>query len=396
MAQFDTRVTISDLIARIKMLSTYQRAIDQNKLAVDPIQAAAIKALYRRQVQLRERSQRTKPVSGLYLYGRVGRGKTMVMDLFFETLPSKRKLRLHFHHFMAQLHHKLNQLQGQINPLDQVADDIAAQFDVICFDEFFVSDIADAMLLGGVFSALHQRNIMIIATSNTVPDRLYEGGLARDRFLPAIALIKEHLEVFSLDGDLDYRTQQTTTNSVYFENNSHGFNAYCDSLELEEAHLSLKIYGRDLAVIGESARAIWFDFMALCDGPRSQNDYMKLADSYDVIVISDVLQMGGVIEEVTVAKGIEDGDTNYKLTPAAAVQIGYLDDCARRFIALVDEFYDRHKLLVIDAPCAISALYRGGRVTKAFERTVSRLTQMQSLAYQNKVGQFNNTIFTLA
>ncbi|MGB1299368.1 MAG: cell division protein ZapE [Psychrobium sp.] len=396
MAQFDTRVTISDLIARIKMLSTYQRAIDQNKLAVDPIQAAAIKALYRRQVQLRERSQRTKPVSGLYLYGRVGRGKTMVMDLFFETLPSKRKLRLHFHHFMAQLHHKLNQLQGQINPLDQVADDIAAQFDVICFDEFFVSDIADAMLLGGVFSALHQRNIMIIATSNTVPDRLYEGGLARDRFLPAIALIKEHLEVFSLDGDLDYRTQQTTTNSVYFENNSHGFNAYCDSLELEEAHHSLKIYGRDLAVIGESARAIWFDFMALCDGPRSQNDYMKLADSYDVIVLSDVLQMGGVIEEVTVAKGIEDGDTNYKLTPAAAVQIGYLDDCARRFIALVDEFYDRHKLLIIDAPCAINALYRGGRVTKAFERTVSRLTQMQSLAYQNKVGQLNNTIFTLA
>ncbi|MCG7531820.1 AFG1 family ATPase [Psychrobium sp. MM17-31] len=373
------------------MLTRYQAAVKAEQLTFDAIQLAAITALDERQKSLACRD----PINGLYLYGRVGRGKTMVMDMFFDTLPSKRKLRLHFHHFMAQLHHKLNQLQGQVNPLEQVADDLAAQFDVICFDEFFVADIADAMLLGGVFSALHQRNIMIIATSNTVPDKLYEGGLARDRFLPAIALIKQHLEIFSLDGELDYRTQQTATNSVYFENDSHGFSAYCYSLELEKTNHSVNIYGRDLSVIGESAKTIWFDFMALCDGPRSQNDYMKLADSYDVIVLSDVLQMGGVIEEVTVAKGIEDGDTNYKLTPAAAVQIGYLDDCARRFIALVDEFYDRNKLLVIDAPCAIGALYRGGRVTKAFERTVSRLTQMQSQAYQDKVGQLNNTIFTL-
>ncbi|MGB0835956.1 MAG: cell division protein ZapE, partial [Psychrobium sp.] len=341
------------------MLTRYQAAVKADQLSFDAIQLSAVTALDERQKSLACRV----PINGLYLYGRVGRGKTMVMDMFFDTLPSNRKLRLHFHHFMAQLHHKLNQLQGQINPLELVADDLAAQFDVICFDEFFVADIADAMLLGGVFSALHQRNIMIVATSNTVPDKLYEGGLARDRFLPAINLIKEHLEVFSLDGELDYRTQQTATNSVYFENDSHGFSAYCNILKLEKTNHSVNIYGRDLSVIGENDNTIWFDFMALCDGPRSQNDYMILADNYDVIVLSDVLQMGGVIEEVTVAKGIEDGDTNYKLTPAAAVQIGYLDDCARRFIALVDEFYDRHKLLVIDAPCAIGALYRGGRVT---------------------------------
>jgi cell division protein ZapE len=364
------------------MLSSYQQRLQSGELTVDVIQERAVDELVKRQQALKNNVS----LRGLYLHGRVGRGKTLLMDMFFDTLSTKRKIRLHFHHFMYLLHQKLNAIQGQVNPLEQVASELAKQVDVVCFDEFFVNDIADAMLLGGVFNALHKHNIMIVTTSNTAPDNLYEGGLARDRFTPTITLIKAHLTYFSLDGDVDYRTTFTKYNPLYFVNDKPAFDQERHRLAIEENHQSITILSRDIATRGKSNNVLWFDFMTLCDGPRSQNDYIHLADSYDIILISDVVQLGGKIVIDLMVKGTEDGDTNYLITPASPVEIGHLDDCARRLIALVDEFYDRHKLLIIDADCALEALYQGGRVVKAFERTVSRLTEMQSIDYQAKVG----------
>lgn len=368
------------------MLPSYQQRLKTGELVVDTIQKQAVEELAKRQAALRN----NQPCRGLYLHGRVGRGKTLLMDMFFDTLDTERKIRLHFHHFMYLLHQKLNAIQGEVNPLERVARELAKQVDVVCFDEFFVNDIADAMLLGGVFNALHQYNIMIVTTSNTAPENLYEGGLARDRFLPTIELIKNDLSYFSLDGDIDYRTTFTNYSSLYFVNNKPSFMNQCDSFNIDKTSTTITVLHRDIEILGHSNTAVWFDFMRLCDGPRSQNDYIHLADTYDVILISDVVQLGGKVVVNAMTKGTEDGDTNYLITPASPVEIGHLDDCARRFIALVDEFYDRQKLLVIDANCKLNDLYQGGRVVKAFDRTISRLTEMQSVDYQQKVGGENH------
>ena len=368
------------------MLSSYQQRLKNRELAVDTLQLQAVEELEKRQVALHN----NEVCRGLYLHGRVGRGKTLLMDMFFDTLTTDRKIRLHFHHFMYLLHQKLNAIQGEVNPLERIARELAKQVDVVCFDEFFVNDIADAMLLGGVFNALHQHNIMIVTTSNTAPDNLYEGGLARDRFIPTIKLIKKHLSYFSLDGDIDYRTTFTNYCSLYFVNNQPNFMKQCDVFNIDKISTTISILHRDIEILGKSNTAVWFDFMSLCDGPRSQNDYINLADTYHVILISGVIQLGGKVVVNPMTKGTEDGDTNYLITPASPVEIGHLDDCARRFIALVDEFYDRQKLLVIDANCQLNDLYQGGRVVKAFERTISRLTEMQSVDYQKKVGSTNH------
>lgn len=371
------------------MLAAYQQLLDTGKLAVDPIQNQAVEALSLRQQALENQTES----HGLYLHGRVGRGKTLLMDLFYDTLTTQRKVRLHFHHFMYLLHQQLNAIAGQVNPLEKIAEELAAKVDVVCFDEFFVTDIADAMLLGGIFNALHQHRIMIVTTSNTAPDNLYEGGLARDRFLPTIGLIKQHLESFSLDGDIDYRTQFTQYNSLFFVDNKSAFNEKLHQHSLSFHRNSILIHGREISNIGQSDNGIHFDFMAICDGPRSQNDYIELANQFDVIALSNVVQLGGKVVLNPMTKGTEDEDTNYLITPAAPVEMGHLDDCARRFIALVDEFYDRHKLIIIDAQCELIALYQGGRVAKSFERTVSRLTEMQSVDYQAKVGQKSHSLF---
>jgi len=373
------------------LTENYQSLLTQGNLVADPLQQQAVTLLELRSAAISGHL----PCHGLYLHGRVGRGKTLLMDMFFESLATKSKLRLHFHHFMFLIHQKLKQIQGTVNPLEHIARELASQARVICFDEFFVNDIADAMLLGGIFNALHRHRVMIVATSNTAPDELYAGGLARDRFLPTITLIKQHLEYYSLDGELDYRTTFTQYNWVYFKPRSADFIDYLQRHNLDQCiPSSINLFNRELLVKGHNKKTIWFDFFALCDGPRSQNDYILLADSYDILVLSDVVQLGGKVEQFKQVKGTEDGDTNYLITPASDIEVGQLDDCARRLIALVDEFYDRNKLVVISSDIPMLSLYQGGRVAAQFARTYSRLTEMQSVDYQQRVA--NNSANTAA
>jgi cell division protein ZapE len=300
------------------------------------------------------------PVKGLYFWGGVGRGKTYLMDAFYDALPFEQKMRAHFHRFMRRVHHELKQLEGEKNPLDKVADRIAAEARVICFDEFFVSDITDAMILGGLFERLFRRGVSLVATSNIVPDGLYKDGLQRARFLPAIALLNQHTEVVNVDGGIDYRLRALEQAELYHwpldPEADISLGRSFDSLNPDEEHSELNtainIEGRDIPVRQVSDDVAWFEFEALCDGPRSQNDYIELAREFHAVLISNVPRMG-------VAS----------------------DDMARRFINLVDEFYDRNVKLVLSAEVSLDELYAGGRLDFEFERTQSRLLEMQSHDY---------------
>ncbi len=299
-----------------------------------------------------------KPCRGLYFWGGVGRGKTYLMDTFFEALPFSQKMRLHFHRFMRRVHQELRTLKDQKNPLDIVADRLAKETRVLCFDEFFVSDIADAMILGSLMEKLFARGVSLVATSNIVPDRLYENGLQRERFLPAIAVLKASVDVVNVDSGTDYRLRTLEQAELYHWPLSstvdatlvNSFAALSNSAGREQ--VELEVEGRIIRARREAEGIVWFDFAALCDGPRSQNDYIDLASEYHTVLLSNVPALH---------KGI--------------------DDQVRRFINLVDEFYDRNVKLVISAEKPLESLYSGGRLTFEFQRTQSRLLEMQSHEY---------------
>lgn len=311
-----------------------------------------------RRVVGRLRPAPVEPVRGAYFWGGVGRGKTYLMDLFFETLPFEQKLRAHFHRFMQRVHRELKALAGQKNPLELVADRLAAETRVICFDEFFVTDITDAMILGTLFEQLFARGVTLVATSNIVPDELYKDGLQRARFLPAIALIKQHTEVVNVDGGVDYRLRTLEQAELYHwpldaaaeESLRRSFEALAP--EPGRADVELEVEGRPLRARRIADDVVWFDFRELCDGPRSQNDYIELARDYHAVLVGQVPQLGAD-----------------------------KDDQARRFINLVDEFYDRGVKLVLAAAVPLEQLYAGGRLAFEFERTRSRLLEMQSHEY---------------
>lgn len=303
-------------------------------------------------------AEEREPIKGLYFWGGVGRGKTYLMDTFFESLPFERKMRAHFHRFMRRVHGDLKELSGEKNPLTVIADKIAREARVICFDEFFVSDITDAMILAGLFEQLFARNVVLVATSNIVPEELYRDGLQRARFLPAIDLIKKHTKVVNVDGGVDYRLRTLEQAELYHS----PLDAQAD-IGLEDsfrklspepglANVALDVEGRPITARYVADDVVWFDFKALCDGPRSQNDYIELARIYHAVLVSDIPQMS--------SKN---------------------DDQARRFINMVDEFYDRHVKLVLSAAVPLEQLYAGGRLDFEFQRTVSRLLEMQSHDY---------------
>ena len=299
-----------------------------------------------------------EPVKGLYLWGGVGRGKTYLMDTFYDCLPFERKLRVHFHRFMQRVHKELTGLEETSDPLLTIADQLAAEARVICFDEFFVSDIADAMILGGLMEALFEREVSLVATSNIVPDELYMNGLQRQRFLPVIDLVKLHTRVLNVDAGVDYRLRALERAELYH----WPLDAEAE-LSLKRSFESLvpepgkswervEINGRYLSSRWVADDVIWFEFAELCDGPRSQNDYIELARIYHAVLLANVPQMGR-----------------------------RTDDQARRFINMVDEFYDRNVKLVLSAEVALEQLYSGGSLEFEFQRTISRLQEMQSHEY---------------
>jgi cell division protein ZapE len=353
----------------------YRRELKERGFRADPAQEAAVDALN----DLRERLGRASRASpngarkllsslrkrrptplerGLYLWGGVGRGKTWLMDLFVHSLPFEAKRRRHFHRFMHDVHAELKALGNREAPLEQVAENIARDTRVLCFDELFVSDIADAMILGTLLDGLFKRGVALVATSNVPPKDLYKDGLQRQRFLPAIRLLEDNTRVLAVDGGTDYRLRQLTQAGTYLDSGDPQANVRLDALfsQLSDSDPSeggtVEIEGRAIPVVKESENVIWFEFEALCEGPRSQNDYIEIAREYQSVLVSHVPQLNATRE-----------------------------NAARRLIALVDELYDRHVNLIVSAAAPPDRLYRGERLTFEFQRTVSRLIEMQTEEY---------------
>ncbi|MDF2178460.1 cell division protein ZapE [Aliiglaciecola sp. CAU 1673] len=298
------------------------------------------------------------PVKGLYFWGGVGRGKTYLVDTFFDCLPFEHKMRIHFHRFMHRVHEELKTLAGQSDPLKIVAKRFSKEAKVICFDEFFVSDITDAMILGTLMQELFGLGIVLVATSNIIPDELYRNGLQRARFLPAIDLIKRNTEIVNVDSGVDYRLRTLEQAEIYHypldEQALTNLHTYFSQLAPEEGtcNQAIEVEGRMIKTLRDADGVVMFDFKALCDGPRSQTDYMEISRCYHSVLLANVQQMGQ-----------------------------QTDDIARRFIAMVDEFYERNVKLIIAAEVPLEALYTEGRLSFEFKRCLSRLKEMQSHDY---------------
>lgn len=352
----------------------YELDVKEAGFVQDPAQAAAIDALTLLHAQLLDtpapaapqgrirqflsKRRALEPVQGLYLWGGVGRGKTYLMDLFYDCLPADQRRRLHFHRFMKAAHSRLRGLRDQEDPLRVLAREWAGQARVLCFDEFFVSDIADAMILSGLLHGLIEEGVTLVATSNVPPAELYAEGLQRERFLPAIALLEKHTRVLNVDGGVDYRLRLLSRAPVYYSSAdapteqklAETFEAL--SPEREHAEPVLEINGREIAARGVGDGVLYASFNALCQSARSTDDYVEIAKQFHTVLLANV--------------PIMDHDC---------------DDAARRFIALVDEFYDRSVNLIISAAAEVDLLYRGYRLDFEFRRTLSRLQEMQSHDY---------------
>ncbi|MGC2030399.1 MAG: cell division protein ZapE [Steroidobacteraceae bacterium] len=294
---------------------------------------------------------------GLYLWGGVGRGKTMLMDWFYASLGDSLGERTHYYRFMRGVHAELRKGRRRARPLEAVAERMASNVRVICLDEFFVADIADAMILAGLLEGLFRRGVTLVATSNTPPEQLYKDGLQRERFLPAIELLRKHVDVLHLDGGTDYRLRQLEQATTYLDTSRESLGR----LQSRFAALAgdtatglrvLSIEERSIAALATGAGMAWFEFSELCAGPRSQNDYIELARSYHTVFISNIPVMTAADE-----------------------------DAARRFVMLIDEFYDRGVKIVVSAAAAPAALYHGERLQAEFQRAASRLVEMQTQHY---------------
>ncbi|WP_371376721.1 cell division protein ZapE [Thalassotalea aquiviva] len=299
-----------------------------------------------------------KRIKGLYFWGGVGRGKTYLVDTFFDSLPFEQKMRVHFHRFMHRVHEELKQLHGQSDPLKIIAKKLAEETQIICFDEFFVSDITDAMLLGTLFEELFAHHVILVATSNIIPDELYRNGLQRARFLPAIELINQHCDVVNVDSGIDYRLRTLEQAEIYHfpldQAADDNLERYFKQLASEhgEKAKAIEINHRLLQTVEEADGVVHFEFSQLCESARSQLDYMELSRLYHTVLLANVTQM--------------NGDS---------------DDSARRFIAMVDEFYERKVKLIISAEVPMEDLYQNGSLEFEFKRCLSRLQEMQSHDY---------------
>lgn len=354
-------------------LSRYRQDLEKPEFEPDEAQQHAVANLQRLYDQLLSQPEAKKglfeklgissskaktPIQGLYFWGGVGRGKTYLVDTFYECLPFENKLRMHFHRFMQRVHTERKQLKDQADPLVIVGKKLASEARVLCFDEFVVNDVADAVILVKLMRVLFDEGVSLVATSNVEPKNLYLGGLQRDLFMPAIDMIYQYADVVNIDSGIDYRLRFLDKAETYFspvnqaarDGMEHNFKHLAP--DAGKPNLTINIEGRELNFIRRSDGVIWFEFSELCDGPRSQNDYIELARCFHSILLDNVPIMDRLKE-----------------------------DQARRFINLVDVFYDHNVKLILSADAPVNDLYVGTRVGFEFQRTISRLQEMQSHDY---------------
>jgi len=352
----------------LSVRSTYEAALKERGYTTDPAQQRAIDALercasewatykQRRSNALKKMFVNPEIPRGVYMFGGVGRGKSFLMDCFYNAVPLRRKTRLHFHEFMREVHRELRDLQGTVNPLDELGARIAKRYKLICFDEFHVADVTDAMILHRLLDALFKAGVGFVTTSNFHPDGLYPDGLHRDRILPAIELLKSRLEVLSVDNGTDYRQRTLTHIQLYHCPLGQTADAAMETTFGELAEMAdqdpvMHIESREIRAMRRAGGVIWFDFRTLCGGPRSQNDYLEIATQFHTLLLSNVPQMA-------VRQASE----------------------ARRFTWLIDVLYDRRVKLVMSAAVPPEQLYLEGPMSHEFPRTVSRLGEMQSAEY---------------
>lgn len=351
------------------MLLAYEGMLKERGYSADDAQlaaAASLQQLYAellafkvdRGSALKRLLAPPKPPRGVYFWGGVGRGKSFLMDCFFDAVPYRRKKRIHFHAFMQRIHRELETFKGEADPMLKVAEKIATEARLLCFDEFHVSDIADAMILGRLLDGLFDAGVVVVMTSNYPPERLYPNGLQRENFLPTIALLQERMNVIEVDAGVDYRLRALEQVEIYHypadEAAEKKMRDYFRMVAGEEGKRggSIEVLGREIGTVCRSNGVIWFDFKTLCGGPRSQNDYLEIARSYHTVLLSGIPRM-------TVAQASE----------------------ARRFTWLVDVFYDHKVKFIATAECAPEELYVEGTQASEFFRTVSRLTEMHSHEY---------------
>lgn len=348
-------------------LARYERLLDAGEILPDAEQRQVVMAFEQLWRELQEKPggswlqsllRRRPPLAkGLYVWGGVGRGKTWLMDLFFDCLPTEHKQRIHFHRFMQRIHGALKQLPNQRNPLESIARQWAQDCRVLCLDEFFVSDIADAMLLAGLLKALFHQGVTLVTTSNIAPQDLYRDGLQRAKFLPAIDMLQKHTRVIHLGGDLDFRLRILEQSEIYhWPLDSQAESSLAASFDRMAAGVELdhevQINDRPIRALRRGDGIAWFSFAELCEQPRGSIDYIEIARAFNTVLISGVKQMA-------------ESDS----------------DVSRRFITLIDEFYDRGVKVLMSAEAAVDELYQGQRLAFEFERTRSRLTEMQTHDY---------------
>ncbi|PYF79232.1 cell division protein ZapE [Marinomonas alcarazii] len=367
-------------------LQVYQTRLEQERVTFDNSQQPALQELervYQLLVSAPSDRDELEPIKGVYLWGDVGRGKTFLMDLFYHCLPDGMALRLHFHHFMARLHRELNLAFGQKNPLKGIAKRLSAECRVLCFDEFFVSDIGDAMLLGGLVEALFEEGVVLVATSNIAVEDLFQNQLQKERFAPAIALLQGHLNSIHLGGEEDHRLRHTGGSPIYFVKHEQDMSVLFKQLAKGNINQqSLQVCRRSIPVVEAADNIAWFDFYALCDGPRSSLDYIELAQTYPLIMLTGIPELSSEPYEHIKARGTEDGAIGSGKTGDRAVSLGINDDAVRRFISLVDECYDHQVVLLLNADVPLDSLYLNGSLLFEFRRTYSRLIEMKSHYYQ--------------
>lgn len=350
------------------MLASFKSLCAARGITPDPAQQRAAERLDQlhakllafknsRSNRLRKILSRAQPPRGLFLWGGVGRGKSFLMDAFYDSVPYRRKRRVHFHAFMQEVHEALKRHKQEVDPLIHVAEDIAAKTRLLCFDEFHVSDIADAMILGRLFTGLFAQGVIVVTTSNYAPDGLYPNGLQRHLFLPTIELLKQHLDVIEVDAGMDYRlrTLERIESFIVPSNETAERKMEQDFIEIAGVPGTagtLTILERDIPVRRKAPGVIWFDFDTLCGGARSQNDYLELAREHHTLLLSRIPRM----------------------TREQASE-------ARRFTWLIDVLYDHRVKLIASAEVEADKLYVEGTQAGEFHRTVSRLIEMRTRDY---------------